>query len=66
MGPAKAVAGARVLGARVLLPVQDAHARDPLSWVFRRHGSAADAVAMAAAGLDVVCLPPGSRWVPSA
>jgi L-ascorbate metabolism protein UlaG (beta-lactamase superfamily) len=62
MGPREAVAGAIALGARVLVPVHDAHARDLLSLFFRRHGSAADAAAMAPAGLEVVCLPPGRRW----
>ncbi|SCF19098.1 L-ascorbate metabolism protein UlaG, beta-lactamase superfamily [Micromonospora viridifaciens] len=62
MGPREAVAGAEALGARVLVPVHDAHARDLLSLVFRRHGSAADAEAMAPAGLDVVRLDPGQRW----
>ena len=62
MGPAEAVAGAVALGARVLVPVHDAHARDPLSLFFRRHGSASDATGMAPAGLHVVTLPPGQRW----
>lgn len=62
MGPREAVAGAVALGARVLVPVHDAHADDLLSLYFRRHGSAADAVAMAPEGLDVVCLAPGQRW----
>jgi L-ascorbate metabolism protein UlaG (beta-lactamase superfamily) len=62
-GPAEAVAGAVALGAQVLLPVHDAHAADPLSLLFRRHGSAADAVALAPAGLEVVRLEPGRRWV---
>jgi len=65
MGPREAVAGANVLGARVLVPVHDAHADDPLSLIFRRHGSGEDAKALAAtasSGLEVVCLPPGERW----
>lgn len=62
MGPREAVAGAVALGARVLVPVHDAHADDLLSLFFRRHGSAGDAEAMAPDGLDVVCLPPGQRW----
>ncbi len=65
MGPRQAVAGASTLGARVLVPVHDAHADDPLSLVFRRHGSAEDARALAATastGLDVICLRPGERW----
>lgn len=68
MGPRQAVAGAGILGARVLVPVHDAHARDPLSLVFRRHGSAADAVALAAGGstgVEVVSLPQGERWTAS-
>jgi L-ascorbate metabolism protein UlaG (beta-lactamase superfamily) len=62
MGPEEAVAGAMALSARVLVPVHDAHARDLLSLLFRRHGSASDATGMAPAGLDVVSLPPGRRW----
>jgi L-ascorbate metabolism protein UlaG (beta-lactamase superfamily) len=65
MGPRQAVAGARTLGARVLVPVHDAHADDPLSLVFRRHGSAEEArnlAATASTGLDVICLRPGERW----
>jgi L-ascorbate metabolism protein UlaG (beta-lactamase superfamily) len=62
MGPREAVAGASALAARVLVPVHDAHAGDPLSLVFRRHGCAADAQAMAPRGLDVVSLQPGERW----
>jgi L-ascorbate metabolism protein UlaG (beta-lactamase superfamily) len=61
-GPADAVAGAVALGARALVPIHDAHAADPLSLVFRRHGSAADAVRLAPAGLEVVRLDPGQRW----
>ncbi|WP_214401016.1 MBL fold metallo-hydrolase [Pseudonocardia lacus] len=61
-GPVEAVAGARALGARVLVPVHDAHAADPLSLLFRRNGSAADAVRIAPPGLDVVPLDPGQRW----
>lgn len=62
MGPAQAVSGAVALEAQTLLPVHDAHARDALSLVFRRHGRASDAVRIAPPGLDVVCLPPGQRW----
>jgi L-ascorbate metabolism protein UlaG (beta-lactamase superfamily) len=62
MGPREAVAGAVALGARVLVPVHDAHADDVLSLFFRRHGSAADAEQVAPTGLDVVCLAPGQRW----
>ncbi|WP_433281839.1 MBL fold metallo-hydrolase [Pseudonocardia xinjiangensis] len=65
MGPREAVAGARAVGARVLVPVHDAHGADPLSLVFRRHGSGEDARALAATdrtGLEVVCLVPGERW----
>ena len=62
MGPREAVSGAAALGARVLVPVHDAHANDLLSLVFRRHGSASDAAAMAPAGLEVVRLQPGQRW----
>jgi L-ascorbate metabolism protein UlaG (beta-lactamase superfamily) len=69
MGPRQAVAGAGILGARTLVPVHDAHANDPLSLVFRRHGSAVEARELAAGeptGLDVVCLSPGTRWTYSA
>jgi L-ascorbate metabolism protein UlaG (beta-lactamase superfamily) len=62
MGPREAVAGALALGARVLVPVHDAHADDLLSLLFRRHGSATDAEAMAPAELDVVRLSPGQAW----
>jgi L-ascorbate metabolism protein UlaG (beta-lactamase superfamily) len=62
MGPRQAVAAAVTLGARTLLPVHDAHADDPLSLIFRRHGSAVEAKALARPGLDVVCLTPGQRW----
>jgi L-ascorbate metabolism protein UlaG (beta-lactamase superfamily) len=62
MGPRQAVAGANAVDARVLVPIHDAHANDVLSLVFRRHGSAEEAAAMAGADLDVVCLPPGERW----
>lgn len=65
MGHENAVAGATALGARVLVPVHDAHAHDPMSLFFRRHGSAAQAVELAAnraPWLDVVCLEPGVRW----
>jgi L-ascorbate metabolism protein UlaG (beta-lactamase superfamily) len=65
MGPRQAVAAATTLGARTLIPVHDAHADDPLSLVFRRHGSADEASALAAVqpgAPEVVCLPPGKRW----
>lgn len=61
MGHREAVAGAGVLGARVLVPIHDAHGNDVLSLLVRRHGSAEEAKAFAA-GLDVVCLAPGERW----
>jgi L-ascorbate metabolism protein UlaG (beta-lactamase superfamily) len=60
MGHREAVAEAELLGARVLVPIHDAHGNDLLSLVVRRHGSAADAKALAT-GLDVVCLTPGQR-----
>lgn len=69
MGPQQAVAAANAVGADVLVPVHDAHGRDPLSLIFRRHGSAEDAKALAATastGLDVVCLAPGQRWTNAA
>lgn len=65
MGHHEAVAGATALGAQVLIPVHDAHAHDPMSLFFRRHGSAAEAAELAASrasGLRVVCLEPGARW----
>jgi L-ascorbate metabolism protein UlaG (beta-lactamase superfamily) len=65
MGPAQAMAGARALGARVLVPIHDAYAEeDLLSLVIRRHGSGADVKSLAEAapdGPDVVCLSPGQR-----
>jgi L-ascorbate metabolism protein UlaG (beta-lactamase superfamily) len=63
MGPAEAVSGATALGATVLVPVHDAHARDPLSLFFRRHGAARDAPALAPAQLRVELLEPGQRWL---
>ena len=63
MGPAEAVSGATALGATVLVPVHDAHARDPLSLFFRRHGAARDAPALAPPRLRVELLEPGQRWV---
>ncbi|MER7789768.1 MBL fold metallo-hydrolase [Streptomyces sp. NPDC097640] len=65
MGPAHAVAGASVLGATTLIPVHDAHGRDPLSALFRPTGTASDAVALAGPGLRVVDLPTGERWEPA-
>ncbi|GAA3579265.1 MBL fold metallo-hydrolase [Nonomuraea rosea] len=62
MDPARAVAGAAALGARVLVPVHDAHGHDPLSALFRTNGTAADAVALAGPDLRVVSLPTGERW----
>ncbi|WP_232667962.1 MBL fold metallo-hydrolase [Pseudonocardia sp. TRM90224] len=65
MGPRQAVQGADALGAHTLVPVHDAHGDDLLSLVFHRNGSAAEAEELAAgrsAGLDVVCLAPGTRW----
>lgn len=65
MGHREAVEGATVLGAEVLVAVHDAHAHDPMSLVFRRHGSAAEAEELAvsrAPDLDVAVLPPGRRW----
>ncbi|TMR94799.1 MBL fold metallo-hydrolase [Nonomuraea basaltis] len=65
MDPARAVAGASVLGAEVLVPVHDAHGHDPLSVLFRPSGTAADAVALAGPDVRVVDLPPGERWTPA-
>ncbi|MFI6736933.1 MBL fold metallo-hydrolase [Nonomuraea sp. NPDC050451] len=62
MGPEQAVAGASALGAEVLVPVHDAHGRDPLSRLFRTGGTASDAVALAGPELRVVDLPTGERW----
>jgi len=65
MGPAEAVEGAEALGATVLVPIHDAHARD-LPWRFiRRTGQADTAVALSAsrpAGPWVVDLPTGQPW----
>ncbi|MEU7940674.1 MBL fold metallo-hydrolase [Microbispora bryophytorum] len=62
MGPAQAVAGASVLGAKVLVPVHDAHGRDPLSALFRTTGTASDTITLAGTDLTVVDLPTGERW----
>jgi L-ascorbate metabolism protein UlaG (beta-lactamase superfamily) len=65
MGPAQALAAATVLGARVLLPIHDAHAEDPLYFWIRRHGTGRDAEALAAANPDgpaVANLLTGQRW----
>lgn len=65
MGHREAVDGATVLGAHTLVAIHDAHAADPMSLIFRRHGSAAQAKALAAEhdhDLDVILLPPGERW----
>ncbi|MEV5573128.1 MBL fold metallo-hydrolase [Spirillospora sp. NPDC052269] len=61
MRPADALAGTSVLGARVLVPIHDAHGHDPLSWYFRPHGTTADTVRLAAGKQDVAALPPGER-----
>lgn len=61
-GPAQAVTGAKILRARVLIPIHDAHANDPLYFMIRRHGSGADAQALADDQPEVVNLPPGQRW----
>ncbi|WP_106402876.1 MBL fold metallo-hydrolase [Actinocorallia populi] len=65
MGPEQAVAGASALGARVLVPVHDAHGHDPLSRFFRTGGTASDAARLAGPGLLVADLPTGERWEPS-
>lgn len=62
MGPEQAVAGAAVLGARVLVPVHDAHGHDPLSRLFRTNGTASDAVRLADPDLHVADVPTGERW----
>ncbi|MCG5219473.1 MBL fold metallo-hydrolase [Streptosporangium soli] len=62
MDPARAVAGASALGAGVLVPVHDAHGRDPLSRLFRTNGTAADVIALAGPDLHVADLPTGKRW----
>lgn len=64
MGPEQAVAGTSALGARTLIPIHDAHGDDDLlARVIRRHGSGADALALASGtGPAVVCLQPGQRW----
>lgn len=62
MGPQQAVAGAVVLGARVLVPVHDAHGHDPLSRLFRTTGTAADTTCLAGPDLLVNDLPTGKRW----
>ncbi|MFC7387756.1 MBL fold metallo-hydrolase [Sphaerisporangium rhizosphaerae] len=62
MGPAQAVAGARAVGAEVLIPVHDAHGRDPLSVLFRTTVTASEAMALAGPDLRVVNLPTGRPW----
>lgn len=65
MGPEQAVAGAKALGARILVPVHDAMGDEPFARVLRRHGSGADARDLALADPTaprVVCLPTGRRW----
>ncbi|MET7330766.1 MBL fold metallo-hydrolase [Nonomuraea sp. NPDC005650] len=62
MGPGEAVAGASALGAKVLVPIHDAHGDDPLSRLFRPTGTASDAVALAGPELRVTNLPTGERW----
>lgn len=62
MGPAQAVTGSSVLGARVLVPVHDAHGDDPLSRLFRVNGTASDAVRLSGPDLLVTDLPTGKRW----
>ncbi|MBC6456621.1 MBL fold metallo-hydrolase [Actinomadura sp. HBU206391] len=62
MGPKQAVAGSSVLGARVLVPVHDAHGDDLLSRLFRTSGNASDAVRLAGPDLLVTDLPTGERW----
>ncbi len=56
------MAGASVLGAKVLIPLHDAHGYDPLSKLFRTTGTASDAIALAGTDLTVVDLPTGERW----
>ncbi len=66
MGPEQAVDGTNALGARVLVPVHDAHGEDDLlAPVIRRHGSGADAATLTravASAPEVVNLPTGRRW----
>ncbi|SDI61041.1 MBL fold metallo-hydrolase [Nonomuraea jiangxiensis] len=61
MGPSQAVAGSSALGAKVLIPVHDAHGHDPLSRLFRTSGTASDAAALAGPDLRVMDLPTGER-----
>lgn len=63
MDPMRAVAGASALGARALIPIHDAHGHDPLSRLFRTHGTGSDAVRLAGTDLRVHNLPTGRRWV---
>lgn len=65
MGPEQAVAGAKALGARVLVPVHDAVGDEPFARVLRRGGSGASARELVRADPTaprVVCLPTGRRW----
>ncbi|GAA2821218.1 MBL fold metallo-hydrolase [Kribbella solani] len=61
MGPEEAIAGAAALGARILVPVHDAHGEDPFSRMFRPRGTGADAVRLGGNDLVVADLPPGKR-----
>ena len=61
MGPKEAIAGSVALGARVLVPVHDAHGEDPFSRMFRPRGTGADAVRLAGNDLVVADLPTGKR-----
>jgi L-ascorbate metabolism protein UlaG (beta-lactamase superfamily) len=55
----QAVEAAEILGAKILIPIHDAHrGLAPLAWPT---SSAQDAVRSAGA-LRVCCLPPGRRW----
>lgn len=64
MDPARAVDGAKTLGAKVLVAIHDAHVNDPLYFMIRRRGSGKDAEALGLvdpAGPEVVNVPPGQR-----
>ncbi|MEO3781790.1 MBL fold metallo-hydrolase [Actinocorallia sp. B10E7] len=66
MGPEQAVRGAGVLGARVLIPIHDAHDdKDLPARLVRRHGSGEEAAAISAStpgAPETVLLPTGRRW----
>lgn len=63
MGVEELLAAARILGARAIVPIHDAHSS--MTWLIRRHGSARELERRAAgesAGPSIHCLRTGERW----